>query len=361
MNGLKFYDVPNAKMPFTLKEIEYLHGIYKETFKHVLESFGLDGRKKFILWGCSYTITGGNVIAQPGAVYFNGEVLYYPGGSVAHLSTNVHYLRKKTTTDTPKQFSDGYPRDIHEINEVELVASTTVLDAVELTGDRLTDLLSANHTHGQYATNTLLNDSIVTERDARSDADAVLRDEYLSKISQEVLNRTSADTELRNRLIERHWANTMAIGVTTLQSVGTLLIGMVKIYGLYQPGCHKQRIVIDTDATESIALIDCNYSLYDGYLLEFIVQRDGTHVGDIVFRNSGDVASNVLLNTKIEMVGESFKPVEILRFGSTADFYDTGTGLLHYQLTGTQKASVKFEYDAVVSVWRLVDTKIYNV
>jgi len=369
MNGLKFYDI-NAKMPFTLKEIEYLHGVYKETFKHVLESFGLDGRKNFILWGCRCSEVNLVISVTEGAVYLGGEILFFAGVTAIAVEAGSWHIRKKTTLDTQKQFSDGVSREIHERNEAEFFFSPTrpTTDySIDVYDDRLTDLLSANHTHGQYATTTMLDKAIADEQWVRHDRDAEMVLEYKGLNDQRILSeqaevaaRIAGDADLRSKMVERHWATTAAIGVTAIQLVGSS-IGMVRMYGLYEQGRHKQRVTIDTDASETIALIDCNFPLYDGYLFEFIIQKDDTHVGDVKFLKSPDPVPGFALNTKIEIVAIGFAPVNKLRFGSTADFYDTGTGLLHYQLTGTQKASVKFEYDAVVSVWRLVDTKIYNV
>lgn len=118
-------------MPIKSGTLEFLQDSWKEGLAAIIKSTitaeAVD--TIYTLSGCINSGSGSNYIISPGFLYLNGEIFPFDGATFTLTGLQKAYARIETTQFTteadPVQFTDGIPRNVHNIRKI-VVENTTV-------------------------------------------------------------------------------------------------------------------------------------------------------------------------------------------------------------------------------------------
>jgi len=120
----------SVAMPVKSGTLEFLQDAYKEGLQGVVKSF-LDVELPntiYVLQGCKNTGSGANYILSDGILYLNGEIFQFAATTFTLVGLEKAYARIETTQFTvnadPVQFTDGIPRNVHNVRT--LVVENTI-------------------------------------------------------------------------------------------------------------------------------------------------------------------------------------------------------------------------------------------
>lgn len=114
MNNLKTTAL--GGFPFQLDDLRWINDGIREAFRGLIDLYGVSATNTFILSGCEVSGTTVN----PGFVAFGGEIMYYPGGSIAGYT--IPYWDVNVTYDGAgtKVFSDASTHETYEVRRAVL-------------------------------------------------------------------------------------------------------------------------------------------------------------------------------------------------------------------------------------------------
>lgn len=122
----------SVAMPIKAGTLEFLQDANKETIANVMKSllgFAPDANTMYILNGCVNSNTAPTYNVSAGVVYYNGEIYEVAAFSFTTTGTDLAYpsllITQFTTNADPVQFTDGIPRNVHNIRSLTVSATST--------------------------------------------------------------------------------------------------------------------------------------------------------------------------------------------------------------------------------------------
>jgi hypothetical protein len=119
-------------MPIKAGTLEFLQDANKETIASVMKAllgFTPDSNTIYILNGCINSNTAPSYNVSAGVVYYNGEIYEVSAFSFTTTGTDLAYpnltVTQYTTNADPVQFTDGTPRNVHNIRSFTVTATST--------------------------------------------------------------------------------------------------------------------------------------------------------------------------------------------------------------------------------------------
>lgn len=117
-------------LPVKSGSLEHIQSAYQEAISEALKSvigFDYDPTKVYLLFGCENSGSGNNYNVSAGSVFFNGEVYLVPAAVFTISNPNVAVGVIQTSffsgvNADPVEFTDGTPRNIHQIRQIVLQA-----------------------------------------------------------------------------------------------------------------------------------------------------------------------------------------------------------------------------------------------
>ncbi len=140
----KFKTDINGRLPITLNDLRWIEGGISNALKAVFDAYGED---KFIISGCEFTINSGYRECSEGFIYWEGEILYTPGGSAFFDESNIPVFELEVTYDPAglKLFKNGVQNDTYEIRRAKYYSvnyGSTSGKLIALSAKRLSDLMA---------------------------------------------------------------------------------------------------------------------------------------------------------------------------------------------------------------------------
>lgn len=122
----------SVAMPIKAGTLDFLQDANKETIANVIKSllgFTPDTNTVYILNGCVNSNTAPSYNVTAGVVYYNGEIYDVAAFAFTTTGTDLPYpnllITQFTTNADPVQFTDGTPRNVHNIRSLTVTATST--------------------------------------------------------------------------------------------------------------------------------------------------------------------------------------------------------------------------------------------
>lgn len=122
----------SVAMPIKAGTLEFLQDANKETIANIVKNllgFTPDANTIYILNGCVNSNTAPTYNVSAGVVYYNGEIYEVAAFSFTTTGTDLPYpnllITQFTTNADPVQFTDGTPRNVHNIRSLTVSATST--------------------------------------------------------------------------------------------------------------------------------------------------------------------------------------------------------------------------------------------
>lgn len=124
--------LPGVAYPLAKPGLGFLQDAYKEAISELAKAFVGDDyavNTVHVLYGCiKKLISGSNFSYTEGAIFYNGEIYFFP--AVASLTVSIADVCTITTTADPTAdpttMTDGSPVDIHDVRQIVLTNETAV-------------------------------------------------------------------------------------------------------------------------------------------------------------------------------------------------------------------------------------------
>ncbi|MEZ5195130.1 MAG: hypothetical protein R2764_01625 [Bacteroidales bacterium] len=133
-----------GKFPFYLDDFRWHEAAVRDAFKAI---FSFCGQDRFIISGCEITTPSpGNRSCSEGYLYWDGEIVYCPGGIAAIDETNTPVFELHVYHDISghKLFGSGLYYDTYQIRRAKFYSVSTVTSdhLTAITAKRLPELIA---------------------------------------------------------------------------------------------------------------------------------------------------------------------------------------------------------------------------
>ncbi len=142
MKKVKTSDITTAiGMPIKSGTIDHLQSAYTDTFVSLVKNLigkEYDANKVYILEGLENTGTGNTYTISAGSVFFSNEIFQVDAFTGTAASSSIVPMVSVTTTyfsdatADPVTFTDGVPRNVHEIRKATLTLQTVTIPTANL-------------------------------------------------------------------------------------------------------------------------------------------------------------------------------------------------------------------------------------
>jgi len=125
------------EFPVKSGTLQFIQDSYKESLAQALSSLieSMDSTQVYILSGLYNSGSGSNYNVSQGVVYFDGELFDVPAFSFTLSGSELPYpsvnITQYTTNADPVTFTDGTPRNVHNIRTLVVTNTTTYAGIME--------------------------------------------------------------------------------------------------------------------------------------------------------------------------------------------------------------------------------------
>lgn len=116
MNNIDF--TQNGGFPLTQDVLAFMQAAYSGPLNALGGILGGGTNIPHVISGCTYTVTGSLYIVQAGYIWYNGELFYFPGGSIVVSMDNAVFQIQET--DTPLTYYDTSTHNSMQVRQLGL-------------------------------------------------------------------------------------------------------------------------------------------------------------------------------------------------------------------------------------------------